>query len=58
MKAQIKELQKGNASDKAAQIKKLEDKIAAAQKECEEKSAQWWAEQQADAKKAKERFAK
>ena len=58
MKGQIKELQKGNASDKAAQIKKLEDKIAAAQKECEEKSAQWWAEQQADAKKAKERFAK
>ena len=33
-------------------------KIAAAKKECAEKSAQWWAEQQADAKKAKERFAK
>lgn len=58
MKAQIKELQKGNASDKAEQIRKLEEKITAAQKECEEKSAQWWAEQQADAKKAKERFAK
>lgn len=58
MKRQIKELQKGSASDKDAQIKKLNDKIAAAKKECAEKSAKWWAEQQEDAKRAKERFAK
>lgn len=56
MKKQIKELEKGNASDKAAQIEKLNKKIEAAQKECKEKSAQWWAEQQENAKKAKERF--
>lgn len=56
MKKQIKELQKQGGKD--AEIKKLNDKIASAQKECKEKSAQWWAEQQADAKKAKERFAK
>jgi rhamnose transport system permease protein len=58
MKRQIKELQKGNASDKDAQIKKLNDKIVSARKECAEKSAKWWAEQQEDAKRAKERFAK
>ena len=58
LKAQIKEIQKSGVSDKDAQIQKLNDKIAAAKKECAEKSAQWWAEQQADAKKAKERFAK
>lgn len=56
MRKQIKELQKQGGKD--AEIKKLNDKIASAQKECKEKSAQWWAEQQADAKKAKERFAK
>ena len=56
MKKQIKELEKGSASDKAAQIDKLNKKIEAAQKECKEKSAQWWAEQQENARKAKERF--
>lgn len=56
MKQQIKALQKGNASDKDAQIKKLNEKIAAVQKECAEKSAKWWAEQQEDARKAKARF--
>ncbi len=58
MKKQIKELQKGNASDKDAQIRKLNEKIEAARKECAEKSAKWWAEQQEDARKAKERFEK
>ena len=42
----------------AEQIKKLQNEIAAAQKECREKTAQFWADQQADEKKAKERFAK
>ena len=37
---------------------KLQDEIAAAQKECKKKTAQFWADQQADEKKAKERFAK
>ena len=52
----IKEIRKSGASDADAQIKKLTDEIAAAKKECAEKSAQWWAEQQEDARKAKARF--
>lgn len=55
-KKEIKKLQKEGGKD--AQIKKLQDEITAAQKECKEKSAQFWADQQADEKKAKERFAK
>lgn len=55
-KKEIKKLQK--AGGNAEQIKKLQDEIAAAQKECKEKTAQFWADQQADEKKAKERFAK
>ena len=55
-KKEIKKLQKAGGKD--AEIKKLQDEIVAAQKECKEKSAQFWADQQADEKKAKERFAK
>ena len=55
-KNEIKKLQKAGGKD--AEIKKLQAEIEAAQKECKEKSAQFWADQQADEKKAKERFAK
>ena len=55
-KKEIKKLQK--AGGNAEQIKKLQNEIAAEQKECREKTAQFWADQQADEKKAKERFAK
>lgn len=55
-KKEIKKLQK--AGDNADKIQKLQAEITAAQKECKEKSAQFWADQQADEKKAKERFAK
>ena len=55
-KIEIKKLQKAGGKD--AEIKKLQAEIEAAQKECKEKSAQFWADQQADEKKAKERFAK
>lgn len=55
-KKEIKKLQKVGGKD--AEIKKLQAEIEAAQKECKEKSAQFWADQQADEKKAKERFAK
>ncbi|MDO4647518.1 MAG: ABC transporter permease [Eubacteriales bacterium] len=57
-KKEIKELKKSNDSDRDKKIAKLTEKIAAAQKECKEKSAAWWAEQQEDARKAKERFEK
>ena len=55
-KNEIKKLQKAGGKD--AEIKKLQAEIEAAQKECKDKSAQFWADQQADEKKAKERFAK
>ena len=55
-KNEIKKPQKAGGKD--AEIKKLQAEIEAAQKECKEKSAQFWADQQADEKKAKERFAK
>lgn len=47
-----------NESDKAAKIKKCEDKIASLQKKCKEQTEIWLAEQKEDERKAKERFAK
>lgn len=44
-------------SDKAAKIKKCEDKIASLQKKCKEQTAVWLQEQREDERKAKERFA-
>lgn len=46
-----------NESDKAAKIKKCEDKIASLQKKCNEQSAVWLQEQREDERRAKERFA-
>lgn len=46
-----------NESDKAAKVKKCEDKIASLQKKCNEQSAVWLQEQREDEKRAKERFA-
>lgn len=47
-----------NESDKAAKIKKCEEKIASLQKKCKEQTEIWLAEQKEDERKAKERFAK
>lgn len=46
-----------NESDKAAKIKKCEDRITSQQKKCKEQCAVWLQEQKEDDKKAKERFA-
>lgn len=55
MKKQIKELQKNGGN--SGKVQELNAEIAKLQKECKETTARLWAEQQADAKKAKERFA-
>ena len=59
LKAEIAEAKKDASLSESAKndkIKKAEEKIAALQKKCKEQTQIWLAEQDEDAKKAKERF--
>ncbi len=55
--AEIKKDASLNETDKAAKIKKAEEKIDSLQKKCKKQTEIWLQEQREDEKKAKERFA-